>query len=174
MEEDGEKDGVEVDSAKLCELYKIAIETRQLEIQLFWQRSNYFLVLNTAVAAAYFSVSSCWHSLILAIFGVAVSALWLLVNFGSKYWQVRWEAAAERLEKQFAAGARMFSASPEQIQEEVEGLLRKYKRTKLQALFDPWILKKPSVSTMMIYLAVIFELLWIVLAVSLPFASHCR
>ena len=32
------------------ELYKIAIQTRNLELGFFWQRSNYFLVLNTALA----------------------------------------------------------------------------------------------------------------------------
>src|SRR3972149_10785499 len=35
--------------------YKFAYDTRNFEISLFWQRSNYFLVLNTAIALAFFS-----------------------------------------------------------------------------------------------------------------------
>jgi hypothetical protein len=33
------------------EAYRVAKEARNLEIALFWQRSNYFLVLSTAIAA---------------------------------------------------------------------------------------------------------------------------
>src|SRR4029079_19741708 len=36
-------------------VYRVALETRKLEIRLFWQRSNYFLVLSTALAIGYFS-----------------------------------------------------------------------------------------------------------------------
>src|SRR5207248_3234570 len=39
----------------LVDAYKIALETRNLEINLFWQRSNYFLVLNTAIAVGFFA-----------------------------------------------------------------------------------------------------------------------
>ena len=38
------------------DFYKISIEIRNLEIGLFWQRSNYFLVLNTAVAVVSFQL----------------------------------------------------------------------------------------------------------------------
>ena len=38
-------------------LFKIALETRNFEILLYWQRSNYFLVLNTALAVGFFSVN---------------------------------------------------------------------------------------------------------------------
>ena len=37
------------------EAYRVAKETRNLEINLFWQRSNYFLVLSGGIAAAFFS-----------------------------------------------------------------------------------------------------------------------
>jgi hypothetical protein len=38
------------------EAYRVAKEARNLEITLFWQRSNYFLVLSTAIAAGFFSL----------------------------------------------------------------------------------------------------------------------
>lgn len=36
-----------------AEIYKMALDTRNLEINLFWQRCNYFLILNSALAYAY-------------------------------------------------------------------------------------------------------------------------
>jgi hypothetical protein len=47
MREATSRDGI--GSIKL-EAYRTALATRNLEINLFWQRSNYFLVLNTAIA----------------------------------------------------------------------------------------------------------------------------
>jgi len=38
------------------DLYKTLLDTRNLEINLFWQRSNYFLVLNTGIAFGFFNL----------------------------------------------------------------------------------------------------------------------
>jgi hypothetical protein len=77
-------------------LYKIVLGTRNFEISLFWQRSNYFLVLNTALAVGFFSVENGAtkgkeFAATLALLGIITSTLWILVNSGSKYWQSRWE-----------------------------------------------------------------------------------
>jgi hypothetical protein len=80
-----------VDGLSGSEIYRTALETRNLEINLFWQRSNYFLVLNTALAVGFLNVKDGEYSLVLAIFGAIVSGLWFQVNLGSKYWQSRWE-----------------------------------------------------------------------------------
>ena len=69
------------------ELLDIALETRNFEISLFWQRSNYFLILNTAIstgALLKFSDQN-YLSLILSVFGMLVSFLWIQVNLGSKF-----------------------------------------------------------------------------------------
>ncbi len=73
------------------EAYRVAKEARNLEIMLFWQRSNYFLVLSTAVAVGFFSLRDAKYALPLAIFGLVVGLLWIAVNLGSKFWQSRWE-----------------------------------------------------------------------------------
>jgi hypothetical protein len=39
------------------EAYRVARDTRNFEIKLFWKRSNYFLVLSTATAAGFFSAT---------------------------------------------------------------------------------------------------------------------
>ncbi len=37
------------------QIYRVALDTRNSEISLFWQRSNFFLVLNTALAVGFFN-----------------------------------------------------------------------------------------------------------------------
>ena len=38
------------------DLYRVALDTRNLESTLFWQRCNYFLVLNSALALGFFNL----------------------------------------------------------------------------------------------------------------------
>jgi hypothetical protein len=152
-------------------LLKLAVDTRQFEIQLFWQRSNYFLVLNTAIAVGFFGRSSPvrWQSFVLAAFGIAVSCLWVLVSLGSRYWQVRWEMAANRMERDYAPNAKLFAASPEEVKQEVKrGLgwpgaeLLFPGQEKLIAWVDAQVLRKPSVGLAMIVLSLMFVVLWAV------------
>jgi lipopolysaccharide export LptBFGC system permease protein LptF len=77
------------------EAYRVAREARNLEINLFWQRSNYFLVLSTAVGAAFFSLKGPKYSVSLALFGIAVGCLWIATNLGSKFWQSPLGASAQ-------------------------------------------------------------------------------
>lgn len=104
---------------KTEELYKIAIATRTLEIQMFWQRSNYFMVLNTAIAVGFFSQRDTFLAATLAAVGAIVSLLWYFVNLGGKFWQSRWEERVAILEKRLAEeeglDIELFSASWETI-----------------------------------------------------------
>ncbi len=76
-------------------LYRTAYETRNLEINLFWQRSNYYLVLSSGLAVGVFTLDSWSLRLGLCCFGLASSALWILTNLGSKFWQVKGGAEAQ-------------------------------------------------------------------------------
>jgi len=72
---------------KLEKKLDIALINRNFEIGLFWQRSNYFLVLNSAIAIAFFSFlgndnNSKAIPIVMAGFGLIVSCLWLRVLFG--------------------------------------------------------------------------------------------
>ena len=78
------------------ERFKIVLETRNFEIELFWKRCNYFLVLNTALAVGIFAsfngngankVFLPWICLV----GVFVCFAWIQVGLGAKYWQSHWE-----------------------------------------------------------------------------------
>ena len=84
------------------ERFKIALETRNFEIELFWKRCNYFLVLNTALAVgvfALFGVKDTVSPLVLpliCVVGIFVCVAWIHVGLGSKFWQCHWEQVVIR------------------------------------------------------------------------------
>ena len=142
------------------ELYRIAIQTRNLEISLFWQRSNYFMVLNTAIALGFFTQKSGPYALILAGLGVVVSGLWFFVNLGGKYWQSRWEERVSVYENEVAPDAQLFSATPEQVKADVESNINRGSHTGLKAFLYKQVLRKPSVSYQMLSLSFFFICFW--------------
>jgi hypothetical protein len=144
------------------EAYRVARETRNLEINLFWQRSNYFLVLSTAIAAGFFSLKEGRYGLPLAALGLAVACLWVAVNLGSKFWQSRWEHRLRLTEEQLRPNMDLFSATWETVQDDVRQSLEFRKRGKVHHVYSRMILLKPSVTLMMTLLSVAFVLFWIV------------
>lgn len=149
------------------EAYKIALDTRNFEIGLFWQRSNYFLVLNAALAVGFFRLTNNMYAILLAILGTFVSFLWYRVNLGSKYWQARWEHRLHEKEKEIADGLNFFSASPKLINEDVKASFSHNAEKKgwFQKYLECQALKKPSVSYNMMLLSLIFLITWVLLFV---------
>lgn len=148
------------------DIYKVALDTRNFEISLFWQRSNYFLVLNSALALGFFNLQKPEYAFPLAFFGFFVSALWLRVNLGSKFWQSRWEHRLSEIERKIAPDIQFFAADWNIIQNDVEKSL---KNNNHEGCFRKWlddqVLKKHSVSYNMTLLSIAFCLGWLVLAV---------
>ena len=139
--------------------YNYAYQTRNLEIKLFWQRSNYFLVLNTAIATGIIlqGIKPNIVSLFLSIFGVLVAALWYGVNLGSKFWQTRWEFKLGQIEANISPDVRLFNTTrDETIDNVATDLERNPHRSKLRIAIDNGILTKPSVSRNMIWLSLLF------------------
>ena len=151
--------------------YKLAIDARQLEIQLFWQRSNYFLALTSAIAIGFFTLLPSPFAFVLAVLGCVVSFLWYLTNLGSKYWQSRWEEAAARLERECFPDVNLFSATPAFIAGEVEKSLSTNGHAGFQRWIDSQIRKKPSVSYQMIRLSALFFVFWCLMIVFLVASS---
>lgn len=159
MSSEQENEAVEVSG---FEAYKIALETRNLEIGLFWQRSNYFLVLNAALAIGFFRLADNKYSLLLACLGAFVSFLWYRVNLGSKFWQARWEYRLNQKEKEIANDLQFFSADSQLIQADVEASFSHGagKKGKFQKWLEQQALKKPSVSYNMTLLSLVFVSTW--------------
>jgi hypothetical protein len=149
------------------EAYRTALAARNLEINLFWQRSNYFLVLNTAVAVGFFSrTDRDWLALGLSVIGLVISLLWVRLNLGSKFWQTRWERRLEVVERALDPDFGLFSADWRTIRNDVrEGLEFRPDQSQLQQLYKRAVMRKPSVSKTMTLLSAFFVLVWFVAAV---------
>jgi hypothetical protein len=146
-------------------LYKTVLETRNLEISLFWQRSNYFLGLNTVVAVGFFSLKDPVYITLLSLFGFVGSILWFCTTLGGKFWQSRWEERLRLVEQELSPEIQFFSADWDTIYKDVEEHLTLANHSRFRQFFDRLVLRKPSVSFAMILLSLIFALLWLVLLV---------
>jgi len=146
------------------EIYRIALDTRNLEIGLFWQRSNYFLALNTALAIGFFGIKhSVGYPLLIGTLGVTTSYLWYRVNLGSKFWQSRWEHRLRIVEESIGTDLKFFAADWPTIHHDVNQSLQNAKHKWFRKQIDKQILKKPSVSHNMTLLSLAFLAAWLIL-----------
>lgn len=153
------------------ELYKIAAQTRALEIGFFWQRSNYLLVLNTAIAAGLVSLKTESMNLAipLSLMGMLVSGVWLCINIGGKFWQCRWEQCVEEAERRVAPEATVFAAGWQLMENQVRenckldppNLTLLYPLYWLRLLHRELIYLRPSVSEMITLLSLAFLGFWL-------------
>ncbi len=138
---------------------KIALDNRAFEIQLFWQRSNYFLVLITALGIGVFSIRDSAFSALISLAATASSFFWFKTNLGSRFWQESWEAEVELLAKEL--NIRSFERPMADITKQVEIALGSGpKDSRLRRWVDRQIATKPSVSYHMIKLSLGSTLLW--------------
>jgi hypothetical protein len=156
--------------------YKVALDTRNFEIHLFWQRSNYFLVLNTAIGTGFFAVRT--HSeksaLLLGGLGATASLLWVLVNLGSRYWHLRWEQQVEDVEQRLdPAFRKFFLASRAELDAVVARSLQSHKWYRPdRALWNWAVLRRPSVSYMMTLLSCAFVAFWLAAEIGLAIRHY--
>ncbi len=80
--------------------YKVALTTRNFEIELFWKRSIFFWGFIASAFLGYAALVKDNPNLavVLACFGFVCSVAWSLVNRGSKYWQENWESKVAEIE----------------------------------------------------------------------------
>ncbi|WP_163213534.1 hypothetical protein [Bacteroides sp. 519] len=89
---------------QLSEAMKIALDTRNFEIDMYWKRATYFWAFIATIFAGYFLLvaygNDNWFLLsLIAFLGNCFSFGWFLVNRGSKYWQENWEGHIGALSK---------------------------------------------------------------------------
>ena len=153
---------------------RIALENRAFEIQLFWQRSNYFLVLMTALGIGVFTIKDPQYAFMIAVFAAVTSWYWYQTNLGSKFWQESWEVEVVELAQR--KGIESFKRSTADIRQQVKKSLDDSRQPVGNEGFIQWagrwvrkwidkqIVKKPSVSHYMILLSLTSMLLWLVVA----------
>ncbi len=141
---------------------QIALDNRAFEIQLFWQRSNYFMVLMTALGIGAFAIKEPKYALLVSIFASMTSWFWYKTNLGSKFWHESWEVEVVNLAKE--QGIRSFERPMpdviDQVRNSLEDAANYGKRSRLRQFLDRQILKKPSVSHYMILLSLTSTILW--------------
>jgi hypothetical protein len=158
-------------SISSAEIYKMTLNTRNLEINLFWQRCNYFLILNSALAYAYVTVVDKHLALPITVLGFIVCVFWYRVALGSKYWQEHWEAKIEEVERSFKVhgtfpvNVSLFTSSWSDSYVSVRRSMGVDDPDENHSVFygiiAHQILRKPSVTQSMIYLVLTFCLSWI-------------
>ncbi len=145
---------------------EIALRNRAFEIQLFWQRSNYFLVLITALGIGVFTINDVFFALLIAFFGALSSFFWFRTNLGSKFWQESWEVEVALLAKE--QGVRSFEKSTLDIRRQVIKSLRDggEKKSFFRKWIDGLVIKKYSVTYYMIVLSFAAMLIWLIILMS--------
>lgn len=145
------------------DLYHILIDTRNLEVNLFWQRTNYFLVLNSAFVVAFFNVGNAINAKTFATLGLLTSLLWFRACLASKYWQTFWEQRLEKFEKDYLRGLEFFSMDPEERKKLVRDGPKDEGLGRTSRLVYGMATKCRSVSFSMLLLALVFILGWLAL-----------
>lgn len=79
------------------EALDIALDTRNFEIELYWKRANYFVIIIGAIFIGFYTVEGYYHGFLLSLLGYVVSFAWICLNRGSKFWQENWEKNIEYL-----------------------------------------------------------------------------
>lgn len=166
----------EIDDTELS----IALDNRAFEIQLFWQRSNYFLVLMTALGIGVFTISDQALALLISMFAAVTSWYWYQTNLGSKFWQESWEVEVVALAKSLniASFERPTADIIEQVRKSLSdarphdpNLSAQHETgNAVRRWIDRQIVKKPSVSHYMILLSLTSVLLWTVVSIFILFS----
>ena len=155
----------------------IALANRVFEIQSFWQRSNYFLVLLTALGAATFTSKDEVLQFILSILSTFCALFWYRTNLGSKFWQESWEVEVNLLAEEI--GIESFKRPLEEVTEQVRTSLNPEANGKgwFRRYIDNQTVGKPSVTQNMIALSLIVLIVWLVISFIFGyrlFAEHCE
>ena len=147
-------------------LYHILIDTRNLEVNLFWQRTNYFLALNSGIVLAFFNVKDAIYVRTFAIIGLLSSLLWFWACLASKYWQTFWAQCLKKFEEDKLTGLHFFSADPQYRNKLVEEGLEYEGIGPMSGRIYGLAKRCRSVSLSMLLLAVVFVAGWFILLVN--------
>ncbi len=88
------------------EKFKVSLETRNFEIELFWKRSLFFwgFIASAFLAFASLEKDNSNYAIVIANFGMVCSFAWTLANRGSKFWIDNWEDKLFYYENYFEKG----------------------------------------------------------------------
>jgi hypothetical protein len=91
--ENAERYRAEFPAGKREAAFRLALELRQFEIELYWKRATYFWTFMAATFGGDFAIAASDKSasqpglFLASCIGLVLSTSWYLMNRGSKYWQ---------------------------------------------------------------------------------------
>lgn len=162
--------------SELKAVYKLAIETRNFEIQQLINRNNFFMLFQGVLLAAVFSnqASKPFVEFVICFTGIIISWHQVGVAAGAKYWQEWWELKTSEIEKELkeTLGNKGFISlfnldHSEQEDQRPKVLVKINKHTGfMESMISALILKKYSVSRVPIRSGLILMITWLVLFLS--------
>lgn len=159
---------------RIKSLYKLAIETRNFEIQQLVQRNNFFMVFQGMLLAGLMQASGSNPipivSFLVCACGFCISLLQTGMAAGAKFWQERWENEAEEKERKLLEN---IAASGKAVTDDFWKLFSLPKQaskaivlSKQKGFTGRIINKKYSVSKIPIYSGLVFSGFWLMLLLS--------
>lgn len=157
------------------EAFRIAFDSMNREISLFWTRSSYFVLLSTAILAGLlFNLGKPIVAIPLTALGFWVSIVWFSVNIGSRFWVLRWEKKLRSTEKDlFGKGAKLYRITIQKQVEEVNKFLHspdyqtgscyQEKSEHFRERVNNHIRKKPSVTWLVLKISYYSRFVWVFL-----------
>lgn len=166
---------VDPEYERMKSLYRLAIETRNFEIQQVVQRNSFFMIFQGVLLAGLMQASGGNPvpivSFLICLCGLGISLLQAGMAAGAKFWQERWEAEANHKETkilQYLAGKgidvsddfwKLFTLGRDKSKTMV-----KVKQQNKNGWLDRkinWIVNRSfSVSRIPIYAGMVFSLIW--------------
>jgi hypothetical protein len=155
------------ETKKNFSLFEILLQMRNKEIDLFWQRNNYFLALNSAFALSVTLKLDSSNILVIIIpfFGILISFLWWRVALGSRFWQAYWSQKLREMESNISP-KRFFNRNREESQATVKCYLKTNPiKGILRNFIYGQVLKGFSTTWQMILLPIVFLLFYVLMLV---------
>lgn len=165
--------------SELKAVYKLAVQTRNFEIQQLINRNNFFMLFQGVLLAAVFSnqTSKPYVEFIISVLGIFISIHQVKVAAGAKYWQEWWELKTSKIEVElknllqtkdsqdnFITLFNMHDLDHE-LNREVKEKIENQKGI-IESICNKLILAKYSVSRMPIRSGLILMITWILLMLS--------
>lgn len=168
-----------VKSDKISEIkavYKLAIETRNFEIQQLINRNNFFMLFQGVLLAAVFSnqASKPFVEFIICLAGIFISWHQVGVAAGAKYWQEWWELKTSEIEKKLKENIgddsfiSLFNLDHSQHDDQRSKVMSKVNKQSgiVESIINSLILKKYSVSRVPIRSGLTLMVTWLILFLS--------
>lgn len=166
--------------SELKAVYKLAIQTRNFEIQQLINRNNFFMLFQGVLLAAVFSNQAPKPivEFIICLSGIFISGHQIKVAAGAKYWQEWWELKTSEIEDELKntigkdGFIPLFSLNKEDekdtkvFKEKVDNKIDKPESKFLEIDFNEIIKRKYSVSRVPIYTGFVLMLTWLALFLS--------